>query len=258
MLNNEILQLKSYDEQTGREISNVFPITNLEAVKVENDKNLKDKLTEIDNNIEQIGKKIDSHMENHSQDNDNASIDDTTISKEKTWSSSKIEDFIHINDDVIWSTVQGESLSVDYTKEGYLREVEILGNTIQSEEDLSNIQHLGVWNEEKQGYEIDIVTSNQMFVYEQKPVDTSPESDCLIISPIYNGWNIRSKTKGAYQCVAVKLQNLTPNITYRLKAKAKNYNNIYISICFIFKLPTYSFIHVNINCSIIIIFCLCF
>ena len=71
----------------------------------------------------------------------NANIDDTTISKISTWSSEKIEDFVHTNDDVVWSTVQGENLSIEYTKEGYLREVEILGNTWQDDTDSKNL-----WN----------------------------------------------------------------------------------------------------------------
>ena len=73
----------------------------------------------------------------------NANIDDTTISKISTWSSKKIEDFVHTNDDVVWSTVQGENLSIEYTKEGYLREVEIWGNTWQDENNLEDIRHLG-------------------------------------------------------------------------------------------------------------------
>lgn len=73
----------------------------------------------------------------------NANIDDTTISKISTWSSKKIEDFVLTNDDVVWSTVQGENLSIEYTKEGYFREVEIWGNTLQNENNLEDIRHLG-------------------------------------------------------------------------------------------------------------------
>lgn len=171
MANEEILQLKSYDEITGRVISNVLPITNSEAVKVESDKNLKDKLTEINEKIEQTNSKVDIHIENHSQYNEGVMIDDTIISKEKTWSSSKIEDFVHINDSVVLSTVQGEALSLDYTKEGYLKEFEICGNTIQNANDLSNIQHLGelyvddagqliLDNEGKKQYKVEVKVNN--------------------------------------------------------------------------------------------------
>ncbi|WP_267956004.1 collagen-like triple helix repeat-containing protein, partial [Clostridium celatum] len=76
----------------------------------------------------------------------NANIDDTTISKISTWSSEKIEDFVHTNDDVVWSTVQGENLSIEYTKEGYLREVEIWGNTLQDDTDSVNIIHSFIGN----------------------------------------------------------------------------------------------------------------
>ena len=53
MSNDKIVQLKSYDEKNGTEIGNVLPITNSEAVKVENNQNLKEKLTEITNKIDQ-------------------------------------------------------------------------------------------------------------------------------------------------------------------------------------------------------------
>lgn len=62
---------------------------------------------------------------------DGISIDDSTISVNKTWSSSKIENFVLTNDNMVWTTVQGENLRIEYTKESSLKEVEILGNTIQ-------------------------------------------------------------------------------------------------------------------------------
>lgn len=71
------------------------------------------------------------------------SFDDSTISTEKTWSSAKIENFVLTNDEVVWTDVDGENISINHTKEGYLREIEIWGNTIQNEENLSNVQHLG-------------------------------------------------------------------------------------------------------------------
>lgn len=70
-------------------------------------------------------------------------INDNTISNNSTWSSAKIEDFVHTNDNVIWSNIQGKNLSVEFTKEGYLREVEIWGNTVQNSENLNDIRHLG-------------------------------------------------------------------------------------------------------------------
>ena len=61
MNNDKIVQLKSYDEKNGTEIGNVLPITNSEAVKVENDKNLKEKLTEITNKIDQTNTSLDEN-----------------------------------------------------------------------------------------------------------------------------------------------------------------------------------------------------
>lgn len=123
----------------------------------------------INSSFETIEKKVDDHIESCS--GGETSIDDTTISTDRTWSSAKIEDFVLTNDDVVWSTVQGENLSIDYTKEGFLREVEIFGNTIQNEEDLSDIQHLGELYVDEEGqpildgegreqYKIEIISSN--------------------------------------------------------------------------------------------------
>lgn len=86
-------------------------------------------------------------------------IDDTTIAKDKTWSSMKIEDYVLTNVGTVWKEIIGQEM-IDSTMDGFLREVEILGNTVQNPNDLSDIQHLGVWNEEKQGYEIEITVSN--------------------------------------------------------------------------------------------------
>lgn len=52
-MENKIVQLKSYDENTGDETANVFPVTSHEAVKVSNDKNLKEQLVEINEKIKQ-------------------------------------------------------------------------------------------------------------------------------------------------------------------------------------------------------------
>lgn len=62
MSNNEIVQLKSYDENTGQEIGNVLPITNSEAVKTEDNKTLKQKLTEINKQIEQTNASLDKNV----------------------------------------------------------------------------------------------------------------------------------------------------------------------------------------------------
>ena len=47
MVNNKIVQLKSYDDKTGQEIGDIFPITTCESVKMDNDKALKDELLEM-------------------------------------------------------------------------------------------------------------------------------------------------------------------------------------------------------------------
>lgn len=113
-------------------------------------------LNKIERQIETLtNKSIELNSKYENIDNNiHAFIDDTSISTKKIWSSAKIEDFIHTNDGVVWNTVRGEHLSVDHTKEGKLREIEIWGNTIQDQDDLSNIQHLGELYVNKEGQPI--------------------------------------------------------------------------------------------------------
>ena len=129
------------------------------------------------------------------------SIDDTTISTDRTWSSAKIEDFVLTNDDVVWSTVQGENLSVDYSKEGYLREVEIFGNTIQNEEDLSDIQHLGELYVDEEGQPILDGEGREQYKIEVESKNyTSINSDFsnIIIPKGYGEINYEDKTITLY------------------------------------------------------------
>ena len=136
------------------------------------------KFNELNEQYEEINTKVISveeriqAIEENGVGGGNANIDDTTISKISTWSSSKIEDFVHTNDGTIWSDIQGKNLSVEFTKEGYLREVEIWGNTVQNPENLNDIRHLG---EEVDGkYKIEV---------ESKTEDGSKTYKTTILSP---------------------------------------------------------------------------
>lgn len=135
---NEEVRKKKEEERIAAEQQRQ---ANFETMQQENN-SFKER---IDAQYEQINTKVISveervqAIEENGVGGGNANIDDTTISKISTWSSEKIEDFVHTNDDVVWSTVQGENLSIEYTKEGYLREVEILGNTWQDDTDSKNL-----------------------------------------------------------------------------------------------------------------------
>lgn len=89
----------------------------------------------------------------------NADINDDVVSKESTWSSEKIEYFTLKNVETVWAENKGTNLTIKFTKEGYLKEIELFGNTTQSEEDLSDIKHLGEPVEDRQ-YKIDIISKN--------------------------------------------------------------------------------------------------
>lgn len=71
-VNNKIVQLKSYDDKTGNEIGNIFPITKINAVSVDDNTNLTDKLNEMNTQIERIittlddiKAGLDNHINNH-------------------------------------------------------------------------------------------------------------------------------------------------------------------------------------------------
>ena len=113
----------------------------------------------------------------------NANIDDTTISKISTWSSEKIEDFVHTNDDVVWSTVQGENLSIEYTKEGYFREVEIWGNTLQNEINLEDTRHLGQLYVDESGQPILDGEGREQYKIEIESRNFYNEEELLSIKP---------------------------------------------------------------------------
>ena len=58
----------------------------------------------------------------------NADINDDVVSKESTWSSEKIEDFGLKNSGTDWKDIKGNNVTVDFSKEGHLRDVEIVGS----------------------------------------------------------------------------------------------------------------------------------
>lgn len=138
-LRTEIQALKTQMEQneSGRVAAEETRVNEFNTMKSENE-NFKQ---EINEQYEQINTKVISVEERVQaiEDEENTAIDDTTISKDKTWSSEKIEDSILTNSDVVWSDIQGENLSVEFTKEGHLREVEIWGNTWQDDTDSKNL-----------------------------------------------------------------------------------------------------------------------
>ncbi|MBP3931665.1 MAG: collagen-like protein [Peptostreptococcaceae bacterium] len=136
----------------------------------------------IDIKVKDVDKRVQA-IEENGVGGGNASIDDTTISKDTTWSSEKIEDFVHTNDDVVWSTVQGENLSIEYTKEGYLREVEIWGNTWQDENNLEDIRHLGELYVDESGQPILDSEGREQYKIEIESRNFYNEEELLTITP---------------------------------------------------------------------------
>ena len=186
----------------------------------------------------------------------NANIDDTTISKISTWSSKKIEDFVLTNDDVIWSTVQGENLSIEYTKEGYFREVEIWGNTWQDENNLEDIRHLGELYVDEEGqpildsqgrkqYKIEIESKNNIVttIFDNKTTSdnftftSASILDSGLLKLEHNSGatvsfnNPITLKPGAMIYVNIVQVNNTSGSSYsfRIKNEGTNLKNVYIS-----------------------------
>ena len=136
----------------------------------------------IDTKVKDVEERVQA-IEENGVGGGNANIDDTTISKISTWSSEKIEDFVHTNDDVVWSTVQGENLSIEYTKEGYLREVEIWGNTWQDENNLEDIRHLGELYVDESGQPIVDGEGREQYKIEIESRNFYNEEELLTITP---------------------------------------------------------------------------
>ena len=68
-----------------------------------------------------------------------ATINDALVSSSQTWSSQKISEFAVEQGDITWTEVKGVNPSVEFTKEGHMKEVEIFGNTWQDDKDGKNL-----------------------------------------------------------------------------------------------------------------------
>ena len=109
-------------------------------------------------NIKYMLEKTLNFSSKKKQRSENSScINDNTISKEKTWSSEKISDFTLKNIDTTWTEIKDTNPSVNFTKEGHMKEVEIFGNTWQDTEgnNLINLSDAkqGIFNNSTGDYE---------------------------------------------------------------------------------------------------------
>ena len=252
---NEEVRKKKEEERIAAELQRQ---ANFETMQQENN-TFKGK---IDAQYEEINTKVISveeriqAIEENGVGGGNANIDDTTISKISTWSSKKIEDFVLTNDDVIWSTVQGENLSIEYTKEGYFREVEIWGNTWQDENNLEDIRHLGELYVDEEGqpildsqgrkqYKIEIESKNNIVttIFDNKTTSdnftftSASILDSGLLKLEHNSGatvsfnNPITLKPGAMIYVNIVQVNNTSGSSYsfRIKNEGTNLNNVYIS-----------------------------
>ena len=174
VLNKKIKEVESKgvsDERLNDAVSNSIKFNELN-----------EQYEHIDTKVKDVEERVQA-IEENGVGGGNANIDDTTISKISTWSSEKIEDFVHTNDDVIWSTVQGENLSIEYTKEGYFREVEIWGNTLQNENNLEDIRHLGQLYVDESGQPILDGEGREQYKIEIESRNFYNEEELLTITP---------------------------------------------------------------------------
>lgn len=97
-----------------------------------------------------------------------ARINDSVVSGIETWSSKKISDLV-LSESTIWTELEGTETELTSTKEGYIKGLEIHGNTVKSGD---SVQGVGVAVDE--GYKIIIVTKNS---------DKTKESTTELILP---------------------------------------------------------------------------
>lgn len=71
-ISDKIVQLKSYDDQTGNELGKIYPITKTDAISIDDNTNLTDKLNKMNTQIENlvstlndVKSGLDNHTINH-------------------------------------------------------------------------------------------------------------------------------------------------------------------------------------------------
>lgn len=156
----EILTLKEVD--TGLTTKNVVDTYKQFTVDLEEYAKIEDvptKVSELENDRGYaIEKNVDSKIEaiNNTLNSNTNTIN--TINSNINTINTEID---NINTDLTNASenIEGSSISVD-SKEGYLKDVEILGNTVQNQDNLADIRSVGDKLENQELYEIPVLCTN--------------------------------------------------------------------------------------------------
>ena len=111
-------------------------------------------------------------------------------------------DYFHEQLDSTTVEVEGSHISATETKIGYMTDIEILGNTIQNEEDLADIRSVGDKVEGQELYEIPVLSRGKNLF------------DGKLEQGAYNNQGIKTTTASNYALRSVNKINVSPNTTY--------------------------------------------
>ena len=113
----------------------------------------------------------------------------------------------------VYVNVEGNHISTD-SSVGYLKDIEILGNTIQSASNLADIRSVGDKVEGQELYEIPVLSVGKNLFNTKKAVSTTGVSGISVVAT--NSDMILTATSGAYNMLPINY-NLKPNTKYILK-----------------------------------------
>ena len=173
----EILTLKEVD--TGLTTKNVVDTYKQFTVDLEEYANIEDvptKVSELENDrgyaterfvdskIETINNTLNSNTNTINTINSNINTINSNINTINT-------EIDNINTDLIGvsESIEGSWISVD-SKDGYLKDIEILGNTVQNQNDLADIRSVGDKLENQELYEIPVLSYGKNLYNESKMV----------------------------------------------------------------------------------------
>ena len=113
----------------------------------------------------------------------------------------------------VYVNVEGSHISTD-SSSGYLKDVEILGNTIQDPNNLADIRSVGDKVEGQELYEIPVLSCGKNLFNTKKAVSTTGVSGISVVATSSD--MILISTSGAYNMLPINY-NLKPNTQYILK-----------------------------------------
>ena len=198
------------------------PRTREEVLLAEIEKNTRELKNDEPINIDLSNYYTKEETNNLVEEQTNSVINDSNTSSTNTWSSQKIVDYVATVDDVIFEEANGSVVTVNNSVEGYLKNIEILGNTIQDIENLADIRSVGDTVECQELYEIPVLSCGKNLFDEMnfKRLSWGGTNWNLATLPLTSDGNYQN-----YNAFQTNLR-LKPNTTYTLKFKWRNVTGV--------------------------------